>query len=55
MPSINLESKILELIKERQKMMQGENIFDLKYDKGYIHACGEILDYIRSGERQWAG
>lgn len=49
-PITNLEGKILELIKERQKMMKGENILDLKYDKGYIHACGEILDYIRSVE-----
>lgn len=46
----DIEYQIKELIKERKEMFDKEDVFYAQYDKGYIHACGEILELIRTNE-----
>lgn len=41
-------NKIRALIKERKDMFNKEDVFYAQYDKGYIHACGEIIDMLRN-------
>lgn len=47
-----MKDKIKKLIEERKKMIKdGEADNYVQYDKGYIHAMGEVLDIIATEEK----
>ena len=41
-----LKKKIKELVAERKEMFNKEDAFYAQYDKGYIHAMGDVLQMI---------
>jgi len=40
--------KIKELIRERKEMFNKDDILYAQYDKGFIHACGEIIVLLKT-------